>query len=659
MEALILLSYTDALFWLYLLYFWISITLAWYIPGCVFLRHLGLSPLPHTTLSFLVGLVLWSWQGELFGLLHIRWATYGYLVIFFFLFIFQHKRMKRSHPTSFFSCTIATLLLVGLGVVFQQIPVWYTAIRTAEGLSFCCVLSINPVGQLALTNEIIRKIPPDQPGLSGQLLTNYHYWLNLTVAELVRVFRLPLLYTSSQYIPLFTSIFLGLSAITLSSLLGLSVSFARWFILFLYFGSDHGYIVPFVFGKGVNFHVPSLLNGFTFLFNPQTAISIVLMFCAFALFILFLKKLTPQTLFLSSLLFGTLIGFKVHTGIVVLIGLGILAAYHIRQKRYTTILVFSISLAIALAVYLPTNAGAGGIYFGGFWRIEEFMKNSDIGFNPSLLASIGYLTKQKRLFSEPFGTVVFVLLYEMLFLVLFLFSLVGTKVIGFFQSKKTLVPVPLPIHILIGSSIVVGMVLGLFFLQTSGVGHSEYFLHIAAITLCFYAALAVYRGDRRSRIMNVILLSVIVGTFIRSYQLGFDAISVMVEPKNHYVISNEELGALFFLRSHTPRDAVILVDPSNRLDSVVSYVSFMANRPTYLSGKWGLGAHNIRYVDRSQVVDRVFEENNLDIRKILQLAGITYVYLASSSETYEHLSGQIPVIFQNTKFTIFSVPSVP
>ncbi len=657
MEGLTLLSFTDPLFWLYLLYFWVSITLAWYVPGSVLVRRLGLSTLPHTTLSFLVGLVAWSWQGELFGLLHIRWATYGYVLVFTALYFFQRRRMKKTHEPAHFNGTIVTVLLVGFGVALQQIPVWYTAIRTTEGLSFCCTLPINPVGQLAITSEIIRKIPPDQPGLSGQLLTNYHHWLNIAVAELVRIFRLPLLYTSSQYVPLFTSVFLGLTAITLSSVLGLSVRFVNWFLFFLYFGSDFGYIVPLVFGKGINFHVPSLLNGFTFLFNPQTAISIVLLFCAYALLILVLRKPTPQILFLTALLFGTLIGFKVHTGIFALVGLGTLAAYQTIRKSYTMLLVFGISLAIALVVYLPTNAGAGGIYFSGFWRVEEFMKNPELGFDPSLLSTIAYLTKQKRLFSASLGTGVRVLLYEILFLILFLFGLVGTKLVGIFQSKKTFVYVPLPIHILVGSSIVVGMVLGLFFLQTSGVGHSEYFLHVSAIVLSFYAALAVYR-QRRSTVMRIVLVFVVAGGLVRYYQLSFDAVATMVDPKNHYVISNEELAALSFLRSQTPHDAVVVVDPSNRVDSVVSYVSFMANRPTYLSGAWGLGALNVRYADRLPVVDHVFEKDGRDVPQVLDWAGITYVYLMSRSERYAHLHEQLPVVFENSEVTIFASPRV-
>lgn len=655
MEGLTLLSFTDPSFWFYLLYFWASVTLAWYVPGSVLVRRLGLSTLPHITLSFLVGLVAWSWQGELFGLLHIRWATYGYVFLLAGLYFFQRGRMKKLHKFTHFNATIVTVLLVGFGVALQQIPVWYTAIRTVDGLSFCCTLPINPVGQLAITNEIIRKIPPDQPGLSGQPLTNYHHWLNIAVAELVRVFRLPLLYTSSQYVPLFTSIFLGLSAIILSSLLGLSVRFVHWFLFFLYFGTDLGFIAPLVFGKGINFLMPSLLSGGTFLFNPQTAISIVLLFCAYALLLLVLKRPTPRIIVLAAFLFGTLIGFKVHTGILALIGLGTLAAYQTIRKNYTVLLVFSISLAVALVVYLPTNAGAGGLYVAGFWRIEEFAKTPQLGFDQSLLTTIAYLTKQKRLFSISLGTGVRVLLYESLFFTMFLISLVGTKLIGLFQTRKTLTHVALPVHICIGSSIVGGMVLGLFFLQTSGVGHSEYFLHVSAIGMSLYAALAIYR-QRRSTVMRTLLVFVVVAGLLRYYQLTFDAVATIRNSKNHYVISNEELAALSFLRSQTPLDAVVVVDPTNRLESVVNYVSFMANRSTYLSGVWGLGALNVGYGDRLPVVGHVFTEERRDVSGVLDRAGITYVYLMLPSQRSAHLRRELPVVFENSDVAIFASP---
>lgn len=108
----------DLSFWLYLLIFLFASFFAFYIPGSISLKKLHLSSFSHIVLSLVVGMVLWGWQGFIFGLLGIRWMTYLYLFICFVLWIktadkqrafalFEASKKKGIYPRftiSFFAC---------------------------------------------------------------------------------------------------------------------------------------------------------------------------------------------------------------------------------------------------------------------------------------------------------------------------------------------------------------------------------------------------------------------------------------------------------------------------------------------------------------------------------------------------------------------------
>ena len=74
-----MITFTDPLFYLELLYFLPVTLLAFYIPGNVVLSSFGWTPLKTITLSFILGVVMWALQGMVFGYLHLRLFSYIYL----------------------------------------------------------------------------------------------------------------------------------------------------------------------------------------------------------------------------------------------------------------------------------------------------------------------------------------------------------------------------------------------------------------------------------------------------------------------------------------------------------------------------------------------------------------------------------------------------
>ena len=61
--------------------------LAFFIPGDLVVRRLNLSKFQRVVLAIGVGLVLWAFQGFVFGFLGLRSLTYVYLLAAFVLWL--------------------------------------------------------------------------------------------------------------------------------------------------------------------------------------------------------------------------------------------------------------------------------------------------------------------------------------------------------------------------------------------------------------------------------------------------------------------------------------------------------------------------------------------------------------------------------------------
>ena len=180
-------------------------------------------------------MVLWGWQGFIFGYLGLRWLSYPYLLIAFTFWVKTYIKGNRINPFEKLRSRKINLLLLALiltGSLIQLTRVWFTGTLYSNGLYFCCGNTSDSLFHIALTNQIVKTFPPFQPGMFGVIVHNYHYWSNLVIAELIRVFHLPLIATQYQYSTLLISTFLGLSALVFGQVIKLGKSFVLWLMIF-------------------------------------------------------------------------------------------------------------------------------------------------------------------------------------------------------------------------------------------------------------------------------------------------------------------------------------------------------------------------------------------------------------------------------------------
>jgi hypothetical protein len=129
-------SITDFHFWIGLFGILIAFILAFYVPGRVLMGNLPISKLKVShALSLVIGAVFWAWQGYIFGILHLRFLSYAYVLVF--LGIFFVKGFHKS--IDFKALKIRTidpviLLLVGIGVFVQTFPYIRMGFASAQGM---------------------------------------------------------------------------------------------------------------------------------------------------------------------------------------------------------------------------------------------------------------------------------------------------------------------------------------------------------------------------------------------------------------------------------------------------------------------------------------------------------------------------------------------
>jgi hypothetical protein len=218
--------------------------------------------------------------------------------------------------------------------------------------------------------------PPLEPGANGFVIENYHYWSDLVLADLVRIWQLPVMHVFFHYIPIITSIiFMTLIVKIINVLRGSHVAAAIALFLFT-LGSDASYIFTLLLHGNWTNQVASIDNGLAHYFNMPQVFARLIFVSAIFLLIEWWKKRTLSSGIISVILIGTLFGFKVYYGIYAVIGFCLVALFEVIKNLFfnKTIqfrgllpvikvtlqkskLIFLLAI-MSLAIYLPPNKAA-------------------------------------------------------------------------------------------------------------------------------------------------------------------------------------------------------------------------------------------------------------------------------------------------------------
>lgn len=639
------------------LFFAISIFISCYIPGrvLILLGKSSFSKISTLTLSLIIGISLWTIQGFIFGFLNVRFLTYIYLILFLIAWLQtgDYKNyFKKKYTLKLSKSEISFILLISTGISLQLLSVFLMGIQQSNSITYCCGNLSDNFWFLSLSRSLTESIPPQEPGMAGLIVHNYHYLANIFVAELNRIFKLPLFLVQFQYSYVLISTLLGLSAYTFGKSIKNGSRFTFWLIFMLYFGGDFIWLLMTILNKGTNlFSMSSIENGSSFLINPPRAFAIVLFFGGITLLKSWMVDKKNLTLgIIASIVLGSLIGFKVYVGLFVGIGMTCLLVLFLFKRRFKDALIPIICFVIMVILYFPVNLGAGGLYYTGFWFFENFIVQPYLQLERLELARVVYLEH---------GNWIRSLTYDLLFVGIATFSLFGTKLLGFLQTRNSLKIFPFEFHIFLIAGLITSFIIGFFFQQTSGGSNTFNFQVNAFIIGSIYTASAVcmltsVKKFRLGILISIFIVLLTIPRVIYEARLNIQRITTNSEEGIHL----DEIKGYNFLKSQDT--GLVVVDHTHfSLDESTPLVYAYTGQKMFLSGIQILESHGIDVTEIKKDKNDIFMSDVKKVADILDKNNISYIVLGPKTDLVATETARfIDMIYKNKKIKIAKVNKV-
>jgi hypothetical protein len=598
-----MITLTDYHFWLSFLIFFIAIFCSFYLPGFLFMQRIDKKiTIQNIILAFCIGFVLWTMQGYILGYAHLRWLTYPLLLL---VLIFSYKQLSEIKKSWIYVWhaikhnKIITIIIF-IGMIFQTLNMFGSGLVSNDGVHFLGSNGIDGVMHLSYIQALTTNFPTTEPGAYLLPLKNYHYWIDLNMAELSRVWRLPDSILFFQFMPLFISVITGTVTYLLMRLWSGSKNAGVWALFFLYLGGDAAYVFMLYMHHIFGFYTPAIDNGITQFLNMPHAAAKMIFTAGLIPFFYWIKTGKKKWGILMLLLFVSLVGFKIYYGLFVAFGLGLVIVGRIvvslitqrkskafithvlRQESFSMILLVVFAI-IAAMIYLPPNSGSGGLLFYPLEWAKIFLGQSNLDMREWWLRMQVYVQA---------GNIRNIIIYDAFAIIVTLICIHGTRLLGFFPTKK-LARILGWEHILFFiPGIILFHIFGLFTLQAAGSFNVFNFFVVSGVIMALFSAFLCYELMLKNAVWaKVLVLIIVLLTVPRAFYEVYAVTNTMLYNSKPEV-TKDELHALQFISKNTPKDAIIQSHINNKLDTMTTYVSYYSERKTYLSGITMIASHN-------------------------------------------------------------------
>ncbi len=517
---------------------------------------------------------------------------------------------------------IILTILVILGVIFQGVVMFRSGMLYDFGVGYWGPLARDGVWHEALVGQLLKHIPPTNPGLAGTILANYHYFYDVLVAKISQFTTISPQFLIYRFFPVIFSVLLGIGTYKLANILFKDKKTSLLAVFFAYFASSFGWIVNLIRNEQIGgestfwANQPVSMN-----INPPYAISLVIIIFAIIILNLYLKKPNFVKGVILSVAVGLLVGFKAYAGAIVLSALFFLTIKKIIfNKNFSLLLVLVLSGAIFLAVYLSVSREAVGlIQLQPLWLIDTMIDAGDRVGIPNFTA--------RRFAYIGGGRWINYAAVELISLLIFFVGNLGTRIVGIFGLKKEQLKSDL--FIFIFAMMLVSFIPPLIFVQKGNpwniVQFFYYFLYFAGLFAAF--------GLRKIPLwISILILMITPISSVAAFRGWLYPIPPASLPVGEY-------QALKYLS--TQKDGVVLKYPfdgklrGNFKDpfplSVYAdntYVSAYSKKSVYIEDVEQQIVLNTDYKDRLANAQRFFVEKDLNwSNKFLKDNNIRYIYL--------------------------------
>lgn len=671
-----------------LIFFGISV-ICFTFPGYFLLKKIKLEfddILEKYTLSTVLGLVVFTLAAYLLAALHLRFLMWVFPVfgVITFLsssnliggsinnFIDSHFRgndnwwgsFKISHKKLF-------ILVLVVGIVAQVAVNAPSGIPYKDGIYFWSSHGHDGVWHSSLMESMKRsEFPFQNPELAGQKLQNYHFFVDLLMSEIGRLFNFSNLDIYFRFMPTLFSILLGLASfIFVRSWKGSEVA-GIWAMIFTYFAGSFGYFlyVP-THGSLGGESIFWVSQTHSVLGNPPHASAFIILTVFLFCLLKYFRNYDFKYFLLCFLLGGAIIEFKVYGGILILFGLLVLGIIEIFVKRtYKILLLFLSTFLLAFGIYYPNSINSQDFLIWQPWWYIRTMVVAPDRLNWLDLE----LRRQHYLSRGTWNANLRVVQLETTAFLIFLFGNLGMRFLGFWtifkQLRKNIFRNSFNLFFLVIT--ITSFLIPVLFLQKGVAWNSIQFNQYFLLLFGFLASLAV--TDLLSRIkkyyIKVIMIIIIIFLAVPTQAgLLWQFYSNAALSK----ISYQELEALDFLKQTSKKNSVILTAPFNKYEKEkfknppipiytwydTGYVSAFSERKTLISDEEQINIMGYDVRDAVKEREEAFKTNDANkVNEFLTKFNINYIYLAWDQK-FATDSGRIKMdlIFANKEAKVYQV----
>jgi hypothetical protein len=617
-------------FFLYWILAWIVFFTSFYIPGRVVLKRFkNLKGLESLVLSVFLGIALWGLVGYFLGYINLRFLTYFYLATFWLIWLRDYKReikFLKKTLREIFSDRILVLIII-LGVPVAISTVFTSGLPGKDGTGFFGINPIDGSYHIALIKSLIRAIPPEEPGMANALVQNYHYWSDLVLSEIIRIYKLPVINLFYHYFPVFLAIFYALAGYQLGITLTKNRNVARLISFFLIFSGNLGYLVMLLLTGRLTFTVASLDNATLLFTNPPRILAQAMFLAGVVAVSIWLKTKKLGWGIVVSILLGVCVGIKIYVGIFASLGLAVLFFIFLYKKEFKMLIPIVVAAILNLLIFYPVNKSAGGLFWSPLSWPQHF-------FAQGTASELMWHLQMDEFEVHNNSLRIFLLSVQMT--VTFLIITFGTRILGFvgliYASKK----MDKYLFLFLALPFILFIFIGLFFLQESGVFEGFNFIAVAAFVSVVFASILL------SEIINFSKKTKSI--FIKYVFLGFVVLTVMATVprtlhdslnyvrlyrlKSGQMLSWKQIGMFEEIGRRVPRSNLVVTDVGDQLGNYSPYVAAFSGSRMFFSGEGVLKAHGLDVSEKSAQVKKLFDATEASsFSESASGLGVNYLYL--------------------------------
>lgn len=648
-EALVYNNYMDLFFQLPL---FILAFIAFYtIPGILLLHFTKqkMNSWEQLIIGSIVGFVSITMLSYILFILQIR-IVLPVIILGLVLFFFSLYKNKKIIPNfTFFNKS--KLLWIGLvftlGVIGQLLVIVPSGSFIGTDWIFYSAHGHDVMWHVALAEQYKQGFPFQMPVFSGERLVNYHFFTDIPIADLSSFFALDSFHLYLKFFPLVFSLLFGGIIYLVTYQVTKKTTAALWATIFSFAAGSFGYIVTWInngrIGGETLFGASQVQSSIG---NPPQIAAFIIFLTFFYFFYKYLHEKNLNALIIGAVLAGSLVGFKVYGGVVLLLSLGFVALLQlIKERKFHIILACMIGGILSLAIFLPNAKSSGSfLLFQPWWFIRTLI------VAPDKLNLLDWELRRQTYIAEDNWKRVLQL--ELTGLFLFITGNLGLRIIGLFSllkiTKKNILNY---YNVLFFFCVLFSLVIPLLFVQKGVAGNAIQFMQYALILMGILSGITIgLLFEKLKNIPSRIIISLLLITFMIPTQIGLLYDFYHKNPTSKITLL--ERNALAAVKENSSEDEVFILPPYNKYQNTeesippiwdwfdTAYFSALTSRKSFVADTEQVDIMGYDREARTKILEQLFlkTEDPLEFEYLVANIPADYIYFPLAQKPLIDLS---------------------